>query len=519
LLAKKLQEHAPQLAELKSKGSQLAGALEFEARRLRVSEAEIQAEAATLAQGAAGANEESAALREKAASAESDVKRLAEFIGRADKEIAHLKRTGALLGRESSADVAATRLAEELTRLASERCDLEATIEANRKGREKITAELKSVDGSIRDREKELTALASAWAEANRRRHALETNASLLRLLQADTIDLQAAAARAVDTASAELRRVAETILRIRVDAAEELRALHWLEGDAELLPPSRDVELLLSWLRAQKATCWSGWEYIARNVPEHERRTVVERVPYLAAGVVIADPHFELVMDAVAADSWRDKLNLTGPVAILPAASVSDRRDVIWTVVGPTSDGHFDKKAAALELNRIRAAETERQTEIDAHESWRNDLSALQHALREFQADYPAGWFGKQRQAIDVCEARLQEVNENRSLLEARLKTVEQELDNSNQALKETSNRRHELERHRDRVEDLFGSSARSCRNGTKKSKPPAATLVSFALSRQSRRSWRSNYRRRPQKRRRLPASSGSRLDAWKLS
>lgn len=461
-LAKKLQEHAPRLAELKAKGSQLAGALDFEARRLRASEAEVGAEAATLAQEAARAWEESAAQREKAATAESDVKRLAELIGRADKQLAHLKQTGALLEGESSADVAAARLAEELIRLTSERIDLESAIEASRKNREKIAAEIKAVDGSLREREKELTTLSAAWTEANKRRHALETNVALLRLLQADTVDLQAAAARAVDTASVELRRVAETILRIRVEAAEELRALHWLEGDAELLPPTRDVELLLAWLRAQNVTCWSGWEYIACNVPEQDRRTVVERVPYLAAGIVIADAHYELAMETVAVDNWRSELNLAGPVAILPADAISDRHDVTWAVVGPTSDGHFDKQAAALELNRIRAAETERQTEIDAHETWRNDLSSLQHVLREFQTDYPMGWFGKQRQAIDVCEARLQEETENRNCLEARLKKVEQELDDSNQSLQKIANRRHELERHRDRVEDYvrqFGS------------------------------------------------------------
>src|SRR5690606_4277890 len=132
------------------------------------------------------------------------------------------------------------------------------------------------------------------------------------------------------------------------------------------------------------------------------------------------------------------------------------DRHDVTWAVVGPTSDGHFDKQAAALELNRIRAAETERQTEIDAHETWRNDLSSLQHVLREFQTDYPVGWFGKQRQAIDVCEARLQEETENRSNLESRLTAVEKEMDDSSQALQQLSNRRHELQRHRDRVEDF---------------------------------------------------------------
>src|SRR5690606_22033380 len=140
-------------------------ALEFEARRLRASEAEVRFEAATLAQEAAAATEESAGLREKAATAESDVKRLTELLGRADKELVHLQGTGVLLEGESSADAAA-RLAAELTRLANERDDLEAMIAANRKAREKIASEMKAVDGSLREREKELTTLTAAWTEA-----------------------------------------------------------------------------------------------------------------------------------------------------------------------------------------------------------------------------------------------------------------------------------------------------------------------------------------------------------------
>jgi chromosome segregation ATPase len=454
LLAQKLQEHAPQLAELKAKGSQLADALEFEATSLRTAEAELRAEAELLAMKSASARDESAALGEKAATSESDVKRVAELMGRAEKELVHLKATGALLEEESSAERAAARLMDELQRLATERNDVQATIEEKHEAREKISAEIQIVEQSQRAREKELECLTSTWTAANKRRIELEVNAALLRLLQADKIDLQAAAARAVDTASAELRRVAESILRIRLEAAEELRALHWLEGDAELLPPSKDVESLLAWFKSRKVTCWSGWEYIAGNVPEQEKRAVVERVPYLAAGIVVADPHYELAIEVVGAENWGDEMRLAGPVAILPAAAISDRHDVTWAIVGPTSDGHFDKAAAALELNRIRAVEALRQTEIDSHESWRDELSALQHALRVFQADFPAGWFGKQRQAIDVCDTRLHEESENRAGLEKQLTSLDAELQQADRVLKSLTKQQNERERHQDRVE-----------------------------------------------------------------
>ncbi len=62
----------------------------------------------------------------------------------------------------------------------------------------------------------------------------------------------------------------------------------------------------------------------------------------------------------------------------------------------------------------------------------------------------------------MDVSEARLQEENENRAGLAKRLTKVEQEIHEADRGLKEISNGKHKLERHRDRVDDFvrqFGS------------------------------------------------------------
>ena len=127
----------------------------------------------------------------------------------------------------------------------------------------------------------------------------------LLRLLQTDQVDMEAAATGAAIKATDELRRVTDAILRIGVEAAEDERAIHEL-GESGLLPPARDVESLLDWLRQRKVTCWSGWEYIERNVPLQDRRALIQRLPHIAAGVLVARSGLRTPRRTVRGRGWR---------------------------------------------------------------------------------------------------------------------------------------------------------------------------------------------------------------------
>jgi hypothetical protein len=453
LLAQKLQEHAPQLAALSASASRFAGALNFEINKLTTSEAAMRTEAERLAGNAKAAHQQAASLGEKGARSESDVVRFEELIKSAENEFSHLRANGSVLEEESSTEQAAIRLTRELEFLEGEERNLKALIDAKHDSKSKLLINRSTVEQSVRERDAELARLNSAWEAARKRRFELESNASLLRLLQTDEVDLPSAAARAVDLASEELRRITDTILRIRVEAAEDLRALHWLEGDAELLPPSKDVESLLSWFRERKVTCWSGWEYIDGNILPEEKRDTIYQLPYLATGIVIASPHYERAIELIGSQGKFDGMHLMAPVVVLPAEAITDRHKLTWTVVGPTSDGHFDKEAAALDLNRIRHSDTQRRTEIENHESWRGELSALQHSLKSFQTEYPAGWFGTQRQALEVCGAQLNDSQDNCESLRRQIAATETQIGQAIQAQVQLSNRKAESIVHRDRV------------------------------------------------------------------
>lgn len=454
LLAQKLQEHAPQLAELATIAMRFASALEFDARQIEATAAGLRNEASSLTSQAKAVRDDAESSGEKAARAETEMEQLGKHLQRAAEELARLQTSGALLEKESSVEQANARLTGELGQIALAQDQAQSLIVANKKAKTELLLQRSRTELAVRERGKELERLNSAWEAARTRRSNLEASATLLRLLQTDAVELSSAGVRAVTMAGEELRRITDTVLRIRLEAAEDQRALHWLEGDAELLPPSQDVEALLNWLRARQVTCWPGWEYIERNVAQPMKRATAQRLPYLATGIVVASSHYEHAIELVAPDSSLLELHLMAPVAILPTEAISDRDEVTWVVVGPTSDGHFDKAAAALDLNRLRSGEARRQTEIATCEAWREELSELQHSLRAFQADYPAGWWGKQRQAIEVCQASLQEDHDSLASSLRQLTEVETATEEANLTLKQLSAHQTELVRHLDGLE-----------------------------------------------------------------
>ena len=101
-------------------------------------------------------------------------------------------------------------------------------------------------------------------------------------------VDIEAAATGATTKGHGRMRRVTDAILRIGVEAAEDERAIHEL-GESGLLPPARDVESLVDWLRRRKVTSWSGWKYIEENVSTQERREeLVERAAARRSGSLV---------------------------------------------------------------------------------------------------------------------------------------------------------------------------------------------------------------------------------------
>jgi hypothetical protein len=268
-------------------------------------------------------------------------------------------------------------------------------------------------------------------------------------------VDAEAAAARAIGTTGEELRRITETILRIKIEAAEDERAIEWLQGDGELLPPSPDVETTLDWLRKSGITAWSGWTYIEQNVVSDERRALAERLPFVATGIVVANRDYKRVVEL--AENQDTAPRLQTALTIVPADAMDDAHTLTWTVIGPTSDGHFDKEAAARELNRLTANHQKRVDEVSGYQAWLEELTELRGRLRRFQSDYPQGWFARQRQKVEAAQAQLEEASHEVERIGKQLKEADEELEECVHSREECRLRQSTLERHLDRVDDFI--------------------------------------------------------------
>lgn len=448
-LARKQQQYAPDLARLKGTAARLANALDFQttaAKREETSESEA---AKRLEQEAKELYAKSQHEGESAAKEEGEAKQLQQNLQAADTELTLLRTTDALNERED-APSGKKRLEGEIATGSDTIRELESGIAEQKAFLKELAEKSKSAEQSAAGEKQQLDLLKRDMSTAEDLRRKLESDASLLRLLQADTVDLDAAASRAVETATEELRRITETILRIRIESAEDQRALDWLRGEGELLPPSGDVQTILEWLINNDIRAWSGWEYIEANRTPNERRSTIERVPFVATGVVVASKDYERVLDLTTDGSHPSALRTA--VTIVPTEVLSDDHQVTWTVIGPEGDAHFDRNAAALELNRLEKRGARREEEINDHTLWQQELTSLRERLRSFQSSYPSGWFSRQRQKIEGADARWKEalaqserVNRQRNTVESEIQDATSARDN---AIKEEADRKRRLDR-----------------------------------------------------------------------
>lgn len=410
-LNRKLQEFAPDLHRLTEAATVFANGLQYEIETVRGQEEALRLKAEECRLHAEQSREEGTQVAEQAAQKEKHVEHLQKNLDDAVHEENLLRSHHVLNDEDKTAAEAATRIQGEMeaneAALADERNSLSEILA-------KQTANAALREQAIQRRgevEKQQLELNATWQRALGRRAALAQDVALLRLLQTDHIDAEAAASGAVLTATEELKRVQETLLRIAVEAAEDERAMHFLT-DSGLMPPASDVQTVVDWFRERGITSWSGWQYIERNVSAKERREVIGQLPYLAAGVIVATNDYDSAMELLSATANAPPaVVLRSPVVIAPADAISDKRDLLWTVLGPTSDAHFDIGAGAQELVCLQGHKSRRTTVMDDHRRWQFELTELKVRLQAFTTEYPRGWFADQRQKLDVIASRLEDV------------------------------------------------------------------------------------------------------------
>tara|TARA_R110002049_G_scaffold4601_5_gene32469 strand:- start:654423 stop:658901 length:4479 start_codon:yes stop_codon:yes gene_type:complete len=440
-LARKQTQFAPDLDKLKADAEQYAMALRHEVSRVTSAEAEEQQNAKRFEEAAEEASAKATSFAQQASTQETFAAGLQGKIDNVATEFERLRSLQAVLPSESGADESLARLSERLDGLIEsarrhqsslDRVDGEIVDETKRQD---IRIETKAVLQRERDE------LQLRLNDAKRRRSEIEADERLRKLLDTEQVDLLAAIQPAIKTATAETKRLRDEIIRIRLSAVEDERAIAWLRGDGDLLPPTRDVEAVLNWLRSTGVVAWSGWQYLSQQ-NKAERRQLVERYPHIATGIVVADQDYDDVVGRLDAP---DLPQLTSAFAILPAGALLSADEVDWAVIGPASDAHFDSDAAAMELIRLEQGESQRSDETSRLQTWLSDLDSLLQALESFRADYPAGWFDAQSQRLEVATAKFDDVldamskgRESLEQLSADRKTIAGEVADCLQAQKE---------------------------------------------------------------------------------
>jgi hypothetical protein len=461
LLRSKLQEFAPDLERLTEAATCFANALEHAVVTTRKAEASQRSEATRLREQTRKARDGASAAGERAVQDETHDRQLENQLAAASREEQLLREQEAIQADEPTADGALVRISREVQEIDLLTTETKKSLEETDRQQAETRAARKRAEQDLAAITTDQKFAQHVWDVAIAKRKALEADGALLRLLQTEHIDVEAAATGATAKATEELRRVTDAILRIGVEAAEDERAIHELD-ESGLLPPTQDVESLLDWLRQRKVAAWSGWEYIEQNVPLKDRRGLVERLPHLAAGIVVANSDYERLGDLFASADDRSTCRFRSPLVVAPADAITGSPGAQWMVVGPTSDAHFDKGAGAKELSRLLAHKSSRQKEIEQHQEWHAALADLKHRLQQYQADHPRGWFRDQRQKLEILASRLDEANQRVTRLATRQAALEGEANKIRQQIQKLSATRSRKERDRDRLEQFnrsFGS------------------------------------------------------------
>jgi len=333
-------------------------------------------------------------LRDLAARRRSDAEQHQRQAALFEQTIVHARRErdrlvhAGIVGAEESTESAAARILE---RAADEE------RAAARWG--ELAGELEKVALTIRDQivgfERELGGLEASLGatkleleRASAERHALEARPLLARLLECERVDLESAGDGVELRLDEAIAAVRTRLIERRSASAADERVRRHLEVDG-LLPPSPEVATLVAHLASRIPGVRSGWKEIATNGPSalEARRAMVMSHPHLATGVIVRDADWQRACALLAAAPPPEVPVVLAPQGAFEAPPISG------FVVGPATDAHFDRAAAAREAARRNEIAAQLEAEIAAAESELSQLESLRDAHRVFRGRYPLGW------------------------------------------------------------------------------------------------------------------------------
>lgn len=447
-LERRQKAYAPDLVRLEEAAARYANALKNRATRLRQEEARDLGSENEAREEAAQCNRFQTECRERRAVAETQIKSIEEFLNEADREKERLLNEGFLLAGEDGR-TALERLGKEISDLKEHRETLVRALEAARnkvKGigeeRVKTADEAGRIGSQVQELERQLE-------EALQLRTELESDPTLCRQLEVESVDLE----RITDAAFLQLqqfmRRVLDQVVRLKIERAEDERAVMHIE-EKGLLPAGRDTEQVIEFLREKLAAVWSGWGYAEANTPGPERmREWLRRWPQLLTGVIVRDDDFQKAVEMLQDGAC----NPETPVAVAPQSAIYSDSSPSWIVVGPSSEGFFNRKAAREDLARRRSRLESTESEIRLQEGWREEVEEVTGRLREFRRRYPLGWFTDQETQLEVKRKGLENLEYRIKGLELEAARFESEIERKESDMKKADKHLSILEKKQIRI------------------------------------------------------------------
>ena len=255
--------------------------------------------------------------------------------------------------------------------------------------------EKESAMAETRAAEERAAACERRLEEASAERGALEQLALLRPLLEVESVDLERLPDRAVVQLRDAAHALLERVVTLRMDRAEDERALAHLE-DNGLLPPAPGHTKGARCLREKLPAVWSGWAYIENNTPDNDeaRLSLVKQHAALAAGVIVRDSDFEKACELLDSDA---SITPEMPVTVAPASALHRNSAPEGKVVGPASSAFYNRTEGRAERIRRRSRFDAAEEAIRREEDQRQEIESLINRLQDFRRRYPRGWFGDQ--------------------------------------------------------------------------------------------------------------------------
>ncbi|MGV9821174.1 hypothetical protein [Nocardia xishanensis] len=321
---------------------------------------------------------------------------------------------------------AVQRLKSEIGQIDTRRAQLLRQQESNEHEFDKANGIWERARAAAADTERTHTLMLAQRDQLARRAGTLADNPRLRTLLQAEAVDLLREAGDAIKALEQAKSNGEQRMFELKESIAAGDRALHALNTDA-LLPPRLQVQRILDELNNAGVTAFSGWQYLAKNVPTDQHRWIIAELPAVADGIVVYDDDLAAVAAKVT--------GLVEDIVVIAPAKVFEGHPEAQFVLGPANAQH-DHAAAEEELRTRAAAHQQTCKHLgEIERQWRDDDELLSK-VRALVAELPGdGWetleaeVARTGEALRAAQDKESATKSHSASLQTEIKQVSKEL------------------------------------------------------------------------------------------